>query len=137
MSDSTNETRAFVVEALNTLGTSVRKYEEMLAGTSPGATIAGLDPWWFLPTPGKSAEYCSKVAGRPVLPFAQAIEEDMMACFKAEPAQIPGVLVINPWSEGFGPVVLADLPDFEAWLVFAKQISEEVRAREQAEGEDE
>jgi hypothetical protein len=130
-----NDTRVSVVQALLRQGKQIQKYEEMIAETAPGTTIAGLAPWWFQPTPERDVEFCSKAAGRPVLPFAQAVDEDMMACFKTDPSGSPGVLVINPWSEGWGPVVLADLPDFDAWLVYAKQISDEFHARAQAEGE--
>lgn len=131
------DSRMTVVDALLKQGARVQKYEEMLAATPPGYTINGLAPWWFMPTPERDIDYCSKAAGRPVLPFAQAVEEDMMACFKAEPGATPGVLVLNPWSNGWGLTVLADLPDFDAWLVYAEQVSREVQARKQEKADDE
>lgn len=86
----------------------------MLRQTPANRVIGDLSPWAFLPDPERSAKYCSEAIGRPVLPFAQAVEQDMMACFLPEPPGEPAVVVINPWSEDKAGVVLARLPDYAA-----------------------
>ena len=72
-----------------------------------------------------------------MLPFAQAVGEDMMACFTTQPATSPKVFVINPWAVDKSRVVLAELPDFDAWLAYAEKISHAIQAREQEEADNE
>jgi hypothetical protein len=132
------EARAFVARTLERLGAQgFSRYTELLASTPVDKVIEGLDPWAFLPTPERSNAYCSEAAGRPVLPFAQAVGEDMMACFEMRPGHAPTVIVINPWAENKADVILAELADFDAWLIYAKKVSQAVQAREPEEADDE
>lgn len=143
MSDSNEQqVREYVIGALAALGsTCPAKYEAMLKATPVHHAIEGLIPWFFLSNPERSSEYCSKALGRPVLPFAQAVEQDMMACFETTPSENPAVVVINPWAQGEGEwvngeVEIERLPNFDAWLVFAERIAQLVAQREREESED-
>jgi hypothetical protein len=137
MMSNDKDLRTYVVRALAALGTSPGKYEQLLNATPTNKTIEALRPWAFDHDPERAIGFCSEAAGRPVLPFAQAVGEDMMACFKNEPSATPGVLVINPWAEDKTRVLLAELPDFGAWLVYAEKVSREVQAREQEDADNE
>lgn len=128
------EVREYVVRALEELGLPCpQKYRDLLARTPAIKLIDGLDPWFFPPNPENSVAYCSEAIGRPVLPFAQAVEEDMMACFLVEPSTNLKVIVINPWAEKKEDVALAELSNFDAWLTYAEQVSHAVRRREEEE----
>lgn len=129
--------REYPVRALNELG-AVRpeKYVAMLAETPVHRSIRGLNPWFFPADPKRAASFCSEAAGRPVLPFAQAVGEDMMACFVPEPSGEPEVLVIDPWIKDKAKVVQARLSNYDAWLNYAAEISRQVQAREAAERDD-
>lgn len=61
----------------------------------------------------------------------------MMACFEAEPGKAPAVVVINPWAENKADVILAELPDFAAWMAYAEKVSKAVQAREREDADDE
>lgn len=131
------EARLYVLKALESVGAKgVGQYASLLAATPADRVINGLDPWAFLPTPEKSQTYCNVAADRLLLPFAQAVGEDMIACFTTEPGGIPGVVVINPWASSKAQVMLAELPHFEAWLAYAKDVSLAVQARERDEADD-
>lgn len=140
--DHNQDGRGYVAQALARLGsTAPPKYAQMLEQTPVHHAIKDLDPWFFLTDSQKSVDYCSKALGRPVLPFAQAVEQDMMACFETEPSTSPAVVIINPWAQDEGEwikkaVEIERLPDFDAWLTYAEQVSREVRAREQEEAGD-
>jgi hypothetical protein len=137
MMPSDQDIRTYVVRALAALGASTKKYEQLLSATPINRAIEGLRPWAFDHDPERAIGFCSEAAGRPVLPFAQAVGEDMMACFTTEPATSPRVIVINPWAEDKGHVVLAELPDFHSWLAYAEKVSRTVQAREREESGDE
>jgi len=108
----------------------------MLKEASPDRVIDGLNPWMFLPNPERSVEYCAQAAGQSVLPFAQAVGEDSVACFVRLEAKEPGVVVINPWSEDASRVYRARLQDFSAWLEYAEQVARSVSEREADEEPD-
>lgn len=135
------EKRDHVLRVLAVLGSGIPpKYAEMLAATPINRVIEGLDPWAFVHDPKSSVEYCSKALGRPVIPFVQAIDEDMLACFEVTPSANPAVVVINPWAQDEKEWVKTEveikrLSDYEAWLVYAKWISDNVREREESEGD--
>jgi hypothetical protein len=105
-------------------------YESMLAKVPPNACIPGLYPWWFLPDPKETQQYAAAVAGRPVVPFAQAIGHDLLACFIVEEFASPSVIVINPWSERGAAQVRAILPNYSAWLTYAEETSARFLAQE-------
>lgn len=109
------------------------RYIEMLRCTPIHKTIKGLRPWYFDHDPASAVQSCSEAAGYPVLPFAQAVEEDMMACFVPKPFGEPAVIVINPWSEDKTSIVQAQLPNYDAWLNYATEVARRVQARETAE----
>lgn len=133
------EKRLYVLRALAQLGSKApSKYVEMLAGTPANMVIPGLSPWTFEREPETAIEFCSKALGRTVLPFAQAVEEDMLACFETEPSQDPAVVVINPWAQDEGEwvkgeVEIARLEHFDAWLAYAKRVAEAVQQRDAQE----
>jgi len=136
------EKRDYVLRALAALGSSApKRYVEMLTGTPKNRGIESLYPWGWDNDPESFEGFCSKALGRLILPFANAAGEDMIACFETQPSQNPAVVVINPWGQDEGEWVKSDveiarLPDYEAWLVYAKKISDNVREREREEAED-
>lgn len=129
--------RMYVAQALERLGVICpERYLVMLGKTPSDRAIENLSPWVFLPMPERSVGYCSEAFGQPVLPFAQAAGQDLVACFLARPLTSPSVIVINPWSDDKSDVVKAELSDYSAWLIYADQISREVLEREREEDED-
>jgi hypothetical protein len=132
MTSDIDEKRGYVARKMQKSGLAVpASYVSMLARTPPDRVIEGLSPWFFLPDPALSVGYCTEALGRPVLPFAQAVGEDSMACFLGTPRDNPSIVVINPWSDRRGPAIIrAELADYDAWLVYAHRISSEVSARD-------
>ena len=129
--NSSQENREYVAQALKGLGAALpENYLAMLTETPVHRAISGLSPWFFPANPERAIKFCSEAAGRPVLPFAQAVEEDKMACFVVEPGGEPAVVVINPWSEDKTTVVQTLLPSYDAWKKYAAEVSREVQARE-------
>lgn len=79
--------RQYLVRALAELAIPCpARYQEMLDQIPPGKAIPNLYPRWFLPNPEANRASDSAVAGRPVIPFAQAIGYDLIACFLVEPS---------------------------------------------------
>lgn len=107
------------------------KYRLMLDRTSDGEFIRDLKPWIFLPYPEHTAGYCAEILSQPVLPFAQAIGEDLIACFQYAPVDNPGVIVLNPWSRSKRLVRRAELPSYDIWLSYAFHVARAVKARAQ------
>jgi hypothetical protein len=135
--NSNQGNRGYAVQTLKRLGAALpERYQMMLAETPAHRAISGLSPWFFPADPARAIEFCSEAAGRPVLPFAQAVEEDMMACFVPKPFGEPAVVVINPWSEDKTSVVQARLPNYDAWLDYATEVARQVQAREADEDDD-
>ena len=129
--NSTQRTRDYVAQALEELGSALPKnYLAMLAETPVHRAINGLSPWFFPANPERAIKFCSEAAGRSVLPFAQAVEEDKMACFVVTPGSEPAVIVVNPWCEDKTTAVQARLPSYDAWQKYAAEVSREVQARE-------
>lgn len=127
----------YVVQSLKSLGICVpERYSEMLERTSLDRVIENLNPWAFLSSPERSAEYCSKAFGSRIWPFAQAIGQDLMACFLVHSSGDPRVVVINPWADSSANVVKAEFVDYEGWLAYAAEVSREVTERESAEDDD-
>ncbi|GAA4017509.1 hypothetical protein [Actimicrobium antarcticum] len=86
-----------------------------------------LDPWGIT----ADAEYNCRLSEKfnlPLVQFAQAWLEDMIACFVVGTGSDPKVLVLNPWA--LKPVgenkweeyiqVLEELENFDAWLAWAR-----------------
>lgn len=134
---SSQDTKAYAMHATATVEAHVPRYVELLKITSTNRSIDGLRPWAFDHEPEGAVGFCSEAIGRLVLPFAQAIGEDMMACFEVAPEKTPSVVVINPWAESKAAILLAELPDFDAWLAYAKKVSQAVQVRQQQEVDDE
>jgi hypothetical protein len=135
MSDN-EQMKTHAVRVLHSQGKDVRAYAALLLATPTNRTIAALAPWAFDPDPERAASFCSSALGRPVLPFAQAVGENMMACFEVGTSAAASVVVIDPWVKNQANVVLAELPDFDAWLVYAKKVAQDMQARKQADGEE-
>lgn len=120
--------REYVVSRLQNLGAGeAEAYARLLRATPVSRVIEGLSPWAFLPSPRELEPYCSEAAGRPLLPFAQAIGLDMVACFTLPASGGTGVLVIDPWHEG-SCQTLATLPGFAAWLSYARDLAHRLAA---------
>ncbi len=105
------------------------RYLSMLAETPAGGPIRGLAPWIFLPYPEYTSVYCSEACNQPVLPFAQALGEDLIACFQNGPANNPTVIVLNPWTHNKRLLRRAELPSFDTWLSYAYHVSRGVGLR--------
>lgn len=134
---ATIDPKMYVIQALKAQGASVpERYSEMLGRTPTDRVIEDLSPWAFLPSPERSVEYCSKAFGARVWPFAQAIGQDLMACFLVQSSKEPRVIVINPWADSGANVVEAEFVDYEGWLPYAAELSREVTERERAEDDD-
>lgn len=135
--DTKDEARTYVVRELTRLKAPVmERYAALLASTPPNKVIQGLDPWAFDHDPERAVGFCSEAIGRRVLPFAQAVGEDMVACFETESSGAPAVVVIDPWSSDKARVVLAKLAGFDEWLIYAKDVATAVQKRERDEGSD-
>jgi hypothetical protein len=130
------DARTYVVRALAALGAKAELYELLLNSTPSDCRIEGLPPWVFEYDAEGRLELCSKALGFPVLPFAEALGQDMIACFRTDPAQTPEVVVINPWAEDKAQVVLAKLPSDKAWFMYALNVSRDVQLRTRQYRED-
>jgi hypothetical protein len=129
--------RQYSLHALTALGIPCpEKYMAMLNAVPANEGIPGLYPWWFLPNPEATAQYASAIAGRPVLPFAQAIGQDLIACFLTDSTSEPSVIVLNPWSEVGAARTRAILANYEGWLTYAKETSERFIEREKEDADD-
>lgn len=106
------------------------EYEALLARTPIGKTLADLHPWKLDDDPLSGVALLSQAAGRYLIPFAEAVEHDLVACFAPERHQQPAVWLVNPWSAEKGNAVRAICRDFAAWLQYAEKIAREVRRRE-------
>lgn len=116
--------RRYVVRSLRARALHCpERYLTMLDATPDGQAIRGLSPWIFLPWPEHTAAYCSEAIGEAVLPFAQALGHDLIACFLTEPGPHPEVVVLNPWSPSKRLVRRANLPSFDIWLSYAFHVS--------------
>ncbi|MBK4738444.1 hypothetical protein [Noviherbaspirillum pedocola] len=85
-----------------------------------------LEPWGITADPESNAR-CSAQYGLPLVKFAQAWHEDMIACFIAGTGDNPKVVVLNPWAQTLVDnewretgQVLEELPNFDAWLEWAR-----------------
>ncbi|UWE15653.1 hypothetical protein [Herbaspirillum huttiense] len=87
--------------------------------------LVGLPPWGFAHDVAKWSAECSAEFNRPLVLFAQAYQEDMVAGFEGLSGNDPRVIVLNPWGEP-KPYVIAELDDFDAWLEWARQESIEL-----------
>lgn len=93
---------------------------------------AELDPWGAT-TDTESNQRYSEQYGLPLVKFAQAWHEDMIACFVIGTGDDPKVMVLNPWAQTLVDdewretgQVLEELANFDAWLEWARR-SELVR----------
>lgn len=135
---ASHENKEYILHAFDALGVKCpQKYLTMLRQAPRNRTISNLRPWAFDHDPESAVQFCSEALGRPILPFAQAVGQDMMACFLAQPSNNPAVVVINPWSEDKTTVLKAELVDYDAWLNYAAEVSRKVHLREEREDENE
>lgn len=79
--------------------------------------MEGLGSWGYPCDLVESSATDSEAFGRPLVEFAQAFGDDMVACFEGMPGSNSRVLVLNPWA----PYVITELENFEAWLTWARQ----------------
>jgi hypothetical protein len=97
-----------------------------------------LRPWHAEPGDGGFDRRLSERLGRPVVMFAKADFEDMVACFVVGTGEESKVVVVNPWLEKLIDgqwqqtcKVLHELSNFEQWVQWALNSPE---VRHQAEG---
>lgn len=132
--NSMHGNREYAAQVLKARGADCPiKYLKMLAQTPVHRVIKDLDPWVFDHDPESAVEFCSEAAGREVLPFARAAGEDMMACFVPAQSGEPAILVIDPWAHDSAHIIQAELPNYDAWLAYAAEVSRQVQAREAEE----
>ncbi len=85
-----------------------------------GTKMCNLKPWGLTCNIAESSVEYSKIYNRPLVVFAQAFHEDMIACFEGIASSEPRVIIIDPW-RAEGPDVVDELPNFEAWLGWAME----------------
>jgi hypothetical protein len=90
-----------------------------------GVKLTGIPPWGFAHDVANWSAECSATLDRPIVLFAQAYQEDMVAGFEGLPGNNPRVIVLNPWGEP-RPYAIAELDNFDAWLKWARQESIEL-----------
>lgn len=90
------------------------------------------DPWGLV-ADVESNQLWSEASGRPLLQFAQAWHEDLLACFVVDGSADPAVVVINPWQQRMVNgkaeqycMLVEQFPNFEEWLKWMRD-SELVR----------
>lgn len=90
---------------------------------------------WGLTSDAKLNQPYSEMFGKPLVKFAQAWHEDMIACFVVDDLPEPSVIVINPWAqrviEGKAEqycMLLRQFPNFTTWFDWMRD-SELVRDR--------
>lgn len=105
-----------------------QRYVQMLSETPHDMPIRGLAPWIFLPDPARSSLYCTEAFGAPLLAFAQAVGEDLVASFLPD-AATPAIIVLNPWATTKRLMRRAELPSFDTWVSYAYHVACSVRAR--------
>ena len=85
-----------------------------------------LEPWGITASTEANTLY-SEQFQVPLVQFAQAWHEDMVACFVADSGLDPKVLVINPWAQACENgewkevgAIIEQFPNFEAWLAWLR-----------------
>lgn len=98
------------------------------------------DPWGLI-ADVESNQLWSEAFGQPLVQFAQAWHEDMLACFVVDGSDDSPVVVINPWQQRMVDgkserycQLLEQFPNFTAWFDWMRD-SELVRdhAKDRAE----
>lgn len=127
MSTDATSPRYFLPESEMPPGFSYpKKYNEFVAKNSPHpVAMVGMPPWIFAgdllwATNESLAEF-----GVLLVPFAQAEGMDMLSYFEVAGDENPRVLVANPWEQLAQFKVNRWLRDFDEWLDFAKQVSQD------------
>lgn len=98
-----------------------------------------LEPWHAEPGGDLFDPQISEQIGKPVVMFAKADLEDMVACFVIGTEEELAVVVVNPWHQqlvdgGWKQTsrVYEELPNFAAWIEWAKnspEVQHEAEAR--------
>ena len=98
---------------------------EAFVATNPDAE-AELEPWGLVADPEADRRYGPEY-GHPLVKFAQAWLEDMIACFVVGADPEPRVVVLNPWADKLVDgewkkvcQVVEEFPSFSAWLEWAR-----------------
>ncbi|MET4676402.1 MULTISPECIES: hypothetical protein [unclassified Luteibacter] len=134
--ETQSDLRMYVFEELKAQEVFIpERYLQMLRLTPADRVIEGLSPWAFLPTPERSVAYCSEAFGSAVLPFAQAVGEDLIACFVVTPFKSVDIVLLNPWADDPRERIRARFSTYEDWLEYAEEISRVVTERERLEDE--
>ena len=99
-------------------------YRHFADACSPNvAAIPGLPPWIFAGTLAWAVKESSSVFGQWLVPFAQAVQRDLLCCFATASTGSNKVIVTNPWEPDAQFRYYEELPSFEAWLDFARAYS--------------
>lgn len=86
--------------------------------------MTGLFPWVFVGEYVWAKTKSKETFGVELVPFAQAEDLDMMAYFEASNQQEPKIWVCDPWESIPELRVYKVLDNFEDWLSYAKEISD-------------
>lgn len=85
-----------------------------------------LQPWHAEPGAAIFDPSISEQLGKPVVMFAKADFEDMVACFVVGTGDEPSVVVVNPWHQELVDgqwrqvcLLIEELPSFTAWVEWA------------------
>ncbi len=103
-----------------------KQFLELVArnGNSPIA-MAGMPPWLFAGDLVWAKDESLAEFGILLVPFAQAQAMDMVAYFEVSGGDNPKVLVADPWEQLSRLKVRQWLNDFDEWMSFAKEVTEE------------
>ena len=86
-----------------------------------------IPPPWGITASTEANSLWSEQFHQPLVQFAQAWHEDMVACFCIAKDHEPSVVVLDPWAKSCvngiwseTGEVIAELPDFAAWLEWTR-----------------
>lgn len=99
-----------------------KAYSDFVAEKSNGAAMIGMPPWVFASNEDWALEESENIFGKHLVPFAQAINMDMLASFVFDGSSEPAVWLTNPWDE----VVLEKFDSFGSWLKYALELSQAI-----------
>ncbi|MEI2430887.1 hypothetical protein RDV84_14405 [Lysobacter yananisis] len=96
------------------------------------AAIPGLPPWIFSGNLAWAAQESLDMFGLALVPFAQAVQQDLLAYFVADGGS--RVVLANPWESDERFRYYREFPGFDAWLDFARSHSADFLVRNPERG---
>jgi hypothetical protein len=92
---------------------------------SKSVAMLGMPPWIFAGDETWVKDESIRNFGTLLVPFSQAEQMDMMACFEASGEKDPKIWVVNPWEQLPENRIYNVLNNFDEWLIFAKKTSKD------------